>query len=316
MSADVSRQGRVATVRFSPEDVPTHNVFLLEDRVRKVYADAFGDTEYQTWIDYMKNARETLKNLLKEIRKTGDGNSNNYPLFEHRGIHDTESLFWVMAWSFLLISPQGDSAEIDQPAFSKLINGMIGVRGWHESRHILETRDTLYSEQMWSNALGRGLTSFCGMLASLQDYFNFPWYRLPDLDTWFVKAHGFEVLRRHLLTAIMQCLPKKDMPFQRGDLNENNPLSIQLHRGRCVDWKKLRETPGEPGIHLAVPIRSTSHYSSGDSASFSTKRARSESAVTITRSTSRSKKQKSSVQEDTVVMEIVRFSKLRSKWLP
>jgi hypothetical protein len=315
MSADVSRQGRVVITTLYDEQVPSPQVFYLYGRALEVYKKAYGQKEYDYWIGYMEKKHSDLKRF-KDIFEKEELTAENYPSFAHRGIHDVESLFWVMTWTLLLVQPVLPQNESNQPnaaSYSLILKSMLDHECWREARTSPESRDLPVSYKVWRQALGEPLQDFDQMMAALQCYFFFPWYRITELETQFAEQHGFELLRRQLLTAIMQCLPQKDYPFTAEDIK--NPSCIPLRRGYCVEWRKFRKSSSDS--HLTVPTskgQTSSQTSNTGSVSSATKRARSESGVTVTRS--RSKKKKTSAEEDSTVKQITRFHRLRSDWLP
>jgi hypothetical protein len=315
MSADVSRQGRVVITTLFAEQIPSPKIFYLHDRALKVYQKAYGQKEYDYWIGYMKEKYSDLKRL-KDILEKEDSDPivKDYPPFAHRGIHDVESLFWVMTWTLLLVQPvlpQDQTRQLNKASHSLILDNMLKHKCWKDARISPASRDQPQPVAVWKQALGQQLQDFGQMMATLQCYFFFPWYRVPELEGKFAEQHGFELLRRQLLTAIIQCLPQKETPFTPEDMN--NPSCIPLTRGYCVEWRIVRA----PDTHLTIPTskgQSSSQNSNTGSVSSATKRARSESGAVVTRS--RSKKKKTSTEEDSLVKQITRFHKMRSNWLP
>jgi hypothetical protein len=315
MSADVSRQGRVVITTLYIEQVPTPQVFYLHGRALEIYKKAYGQKEYDYWIDYMGEKYSDLI-LLKDILEKEDFPVGHYPPFEHRGIHDVESLFWVMTWTLLLVQPvlpPNQLRQLHEPSHTFMVKNMLGYMCWQGGRASPESRDQPTSYKVWKQTLGDELGNFDQMMATLQRYFFFPWYRVLELDKQFAEQHGFELLRRQLLTAIVRCLPDKEPPFTPEDINDSS--CIPLERGYCINWRTSRVLASNS--HLKVPTpkgQSSSQNSNTGSPSSATKRARSESGVVVTRS--RSKKKKTSAEEDSIVKQIIRFHKLRSEWLP
>jgi hypothetical protein len=258
MAADVSQQGRLVT-DTAEKNMPSKDIFVIKnDEARQAYINTFGDDEYRYWIDIINKGGPQLKKLVSYIDTFQDRDASLHPKFHHRRVHDAESLFWVLIWVSLLLDPKEKQPEGPHTVRAQMMVNMRMHQSLYDedSRRLTANRDTLLPIGKWEVILGAKCSSLSAPITSLHSHFAFPWYRVTEFPIEFLEYHGFEVLRRQLLTAIYSLLPPMTSlaPYEREHIM-NNPKALKLNRGLCCKWKdEIAATDKKtvPKEHLTV----------------------------------------------------------------
>jgi hypothetical protein len=254
MSADVSRQGRLLT-DIPDKYIPTQDIFIIRnDKAREAYINTFSSNEYYSWIKVIDTHHPKLKALVSHMDSTKDRDSSLHPKFHHRGVHDAESLFWVLTWTLLLLDPVAPNTEGRDAERARVIRNLRTHESIPGGRKSGANRDAIINEAKWEVLLGQAFSPLWASLESLQSYFAFPWYRVTEFPVSFTEHHGFEVLRRQLLNAIFSFLPDKAMPLEKTFIM-NHTNAMKINKGICCKWKEeiaALEKPSAPRVHLTV----------------------------------------------------------------
>jgi hypothetical protein len=299
MSADVSRQGRLAMSPIRPDCIPSKESFELTGDAKEAYCGVFGENMYHWWIETMKKGSPGLARVATEV-----GANTSDPTFVHEAIHDAESLFWVLTWTLLLVDPVGLNKRTCSTNHNQMVNNMLDHGRYkttlESTRETEFNRDQVKEAYRWKINLGEPFGPICTMLARMQVHFSFPWYRVDanDFNSKFMSLHGFEVLRRQLLAAIFTFMPSTDI---RSEAGSSNNSVIKLNRGFCCKWKETGNN--------AQRTTTISHILSPGSGSQSPRGG-----------PSRPKRQKAGdknqIKEMSTVEAIMYYSKLRHLWFP
>ncbi|KAG8690590.1 hypothetical protein FRC11_010531 [Ceratobasidium sp. 423] len=132
--------------------------------------------------------------------------------FAHQLFHDSESTFWVIAWTLARSTAEGSKPETNPHLhFCKFFYNMYRhypIPEYLYSRSML----CLLSEKYWKSILHPDLAILAPMLKEMSKYIRPEWAHRPDLNP----EHAHEALMRLLLGEIVHIDETEDIPLAIG----------------------------------------------------------------------------------------------------